>query len=207
MIRPAHDNGRHVAIYVRVSSRQQDHASQLPDLKRWAEANNDQVVRWYRDKATGKTMNRPAWDRLERDLRAGRVSRIVVWRLDRLGRTAKGLTALFEELTVRKVPLTSLRDGLDLFTAAGRLMANVLASVAQYETEVRGERVKAGQEVAKTRGVKWGGSEAGRRVKVTDAQVRAIQQMRRAGKPITEIASVTGLSRPSVYRTLKHNPV
>ena len=201
------DNGQYTAVYTRVSSRQQDHASQLPDLRRWAEANSDQSVRWYRDQCTGKSMNRPAWNRLERDLRTGKVSRIVVWRLDRLGRTAKGLTALFEELTVRKVPLTSLRDGLDLFTAAGRLMGNVLASVAQYETEIRAERVKAGQEAAKRRGVRWGGSEAGRRIRVTDAQVSIIRTMKQAGKPITEIASATGLSRPSVYRTLKHNPV
>ena len=60
--------------------------------------------------------------------------------LDRLGRTAKGLTALFEDLVTRKVNLVSLKDGLDLSTPAGRLMANVLASVAAYETEVRSEQ-------------------------------------------------------------------
>lgn len=63
----------------------------------------------------------------------GEVSTIVVWRLDRLGRTASGLTKLFDELRARKVNLVSLRDGLDLATPAGRLMANVFASVAQYE--------------------------------------------------------------------------
>jgi DNA invertase Pin-like site-specific DNA recombinase len=62
-------------------------------------------------------------------------------RLDRLGRTAKGLTALFEELQSRHVGLVLLGEGLDLSTPAGRLLANVLASVSQYESEVRGERV------------------------------------------------------------------
>ena len=66
-------------------------------------------------------------------------------RLDRLGRTTKGLTALFEDLVDRKINLVSLKDGLDLSTPAGRLMANVLASVAAYETEVRSERVCAGR--------------------------------------------------------------
>jgi hypothetical protein len=79
-----------------------------------------------------------AMNKLLADVAAGKVSKIVVWRLDRLGRTAKGLTALFEELVARKVTLISLKDGIDLLTPAGRLMANVLASVAAYETEIRG---------------------------------------------------------------------
>ncbi|NMD14362.1 MAG: recombinase family protein, partial [Caldisericales bacterium] len=65
----------------------------------------------------------------------GNVSQVVCWRLDRLGRMAKHLTALFADLQERKVNLVSLKDGLDLSTAAGRLMANMLASVAQFERE------------------------------------------------------------------------
>ena len=56
------------------------------------------TVRWYRDKFTGTTMDRPGFNRLLADVQAGKVARVVVWRLDRLGRTAKGLTALFEDL-------------------------------------------------------------------------------------------------------------
>ena len=73
---------------------------------------------------------------------------VVCWRLDRLGRTASGLTAPFEKLSVRKVGLVSVHDGLDLATPAGRLLANMLASVAAYENEVRAERILAGQEAA-----------------------------------------------------------
>ena len=131
---------RHVAIYVRVSSKAQDDRSQLPDLRRWAEVNaNGTPVVWYRDKAAGGSMDRVGWQRLDRAATAGNVSRIVCWRLDRLGRTASGLTRLFDELRQRRVGLVSLRDGLDLETPAGRLMANVIASVAQYENEVRTE--------------------------------------------------------------------
>ena len=137
---------KHVAVYVRVSSNGQDTKSQEPDLKRWAAA-QDTPVTWYRDKASGKSMDRPGWSKLETAIEQGKVSAVVVWRIDRLGRTAKGLTALFDDLRERKVNLVSLKDGLDLSTSAGRLMANVLASVAQYETEVRAERVKAGQAV------------------------------------------------------------
>jgi DNA invertase Pin-like site-specific DNA recombinase len=121
-----------------VSSKQQDHASQLPDLERWVAA-HDGAVQWYRDKFTGKTMERPGMEKLLADLRAGLVERIVVWRLDRLGRTTRGLCQLFDELTEGKVDLVSLKDGFSLASPAGRLHARILASVAEYETEVRAE--------------------------------------------------------------------
>src|SRR5262245_12120186 len=101
------------------------------------------------------------WARLEEAIRKGQVSAVVCWRIDRLGRTAKGLTALFDDLRERMVNLMSLKDGLDPSIPAGRLMANVLASVAPYATEVRSERVRAGQLVARTSGKRWGGSRPG----------------------------------------------
>ncbi|WP_437228299.1 recombinase family protein [Planctomicrobium sp. SH661] len=194
---------KHVAIYIRVSSRQQETKSQEPDLKRWIEANPEQPVKWYQDKVTGKTMDRPGWNKLELSMRAGRISAVVVWRLDRLGRTAKGLTTLFEEMRERKVNLVSLRDGLDLSTPAGRLMANVLASVAQYETEVRGERVAAGQAAARARGKRWGGSVKGERCKATNIQIKMIKQLKSEGVSITAIAKAVALSRPTIYTILE----
>jgi len=192
---------KYIAIYCRVSSRNQDTKSQEPDLKRWAAA-QEMPVRWFRDSFTGKTMDRPGWNKLEVDIRAGKVSTVVCWRLDRLGRTAKGLTALFDDLQSRKVGLVSLREGLDLSTPAGRLMAHVLASVAQYETEVRAERVRAGQAVARTAGKRWGGSKPGRRVKVTPEQQVVIKQMKGAGEKVTVIARTLALSRPTIYSVL-----
>ena len=193
-----------IAIYVRVSSKKQDTRSQEPDLKRWVEAYADEhQVRWYRDKATGKTMDRPGWRRLESDIAAGKVKKIVVWRLDRLGRTAAGLTALFDELQRRKVGFESLKDSIDLSTAAGRLMANVLASVAAYENEVRSERIVAGQAAARAAGKTWGGSEKGRRIKVTPEQLCTIKSMAAQGESKAAMARATGLSRPTVYSVLK----
>lgn len=193
---------RSIAIYVRVSSRQQDTRSQEPDLRRWIEAYADAPVKWYTDKFTGKTMDRPGRNKLDADIRAVKVSTVVCWRLDRLGRTAKGLTALFQELQDRKVGLVSIREGLDLSTPAGRLMAHVLASVAQYETEVRGERVRAGQAAARAAGKRWGGSQPGRRVKVTAEQADIIRRMRAEGTKIAAIARALKLSRPTVYSVL-----
>lgn len=189
------------AIYLRVSGPAQDLRSQLPDLKRWAEASG-RGVKWFRDKASGKSMDRPGWKKLETAIGAGQVARVVCWRLDRLGRTARGLTALFEELQGRRVGLVSLREGMDLSTPAGRLMAHVLASVAQYETELRGERVRAGQEAARAAGKTWGGSKKGRRLTVTDEQIRMVQQLKAETVPITRIAKATKLSRPTIYAIL-----
>ena len=189
------------AIYPRVSSDKQDHRSQLPDLERWAETQGENV-RWYTETASGKTMARPKWDRLEKDLRAGKIRRIVVWRLDRLGRTVSGLSSLFKELQERKVGLVSLREGLDLNTPAGRLMAHVIASVAEYETELRAERVQAGQAVAKANGKTWGGSKKGWRRKANEEKAVQVKKMKKDGASVAEIGRVVGLSRPTVYSIL-----
>jgi len=189
------------AIYVRVSHRDQTHASQLPDLERWA-SNNDGQVTWYRDTFTGRTLSRPGMDQMLDALRNGKLERIVVWRLDRLGRTTKGLCNLFDELRERKTDLVSFKDGFSLDSPAGRLQARILASVAEFETEVRAERVAAGQAAARKKGKTWGGSKKGRRWRVTKDQLQAIREMRTAGKKITQIARVTGLSRPTIYSVL-----
>ena len=195
---------KHIAIYVRVSSRKQDTRSQEPDVRRWVEAYANGVeVKWYLDKASGKTMDRPGWRKLEADMQAGKVSKVVVWRLDRLGRTASGLTALFDSLRSRGIGLVSIKDSLDLATPAGRLMANVLASVAAYENEVRSERIVAGQAVARANGKQWGGRKAGQRVKVNDDQIETIRRLHAENKPVTAIARTVGLSRPTIYSVLR----
>jgi DNA invertase Pin-like site-specific DNA recombinase len=149
-------------------------------------------------------MDRPGWLKLAKDIEAGKISKLACWRLDRLGRTAKGLTALFEELVERKVNLVSLKDGLDLSTPAGRLMANVLASVAAYETEVRAERIRAGQDVSRAAG-KHLGRRAGIRtpIKVTREQDALVRRMKADGEKVASIARATGLSRVTVYRVLR----
>ncbi len=189
--------------YYRASSKSQDLKSQEADMKAHGDKEPDAVS--YRDKFTGKSLDRPGWNRLWADVLAGKVQRIVVWRLDRLGRTVSGLSRLFEELQTRNVGLVSLRDGLDLNTAAGRLMAHVLASVAAYELEVKTERQLAGIEAARAANggkCSWGGRKPGTRVKVTEEVETAIRAMAKAGRAIAEIARVVKVSRPTVYAVL-----
>ncbi|NLX98178.1 MAG: recombinase family protein [Rhodopirellula sp.] len=97
----------------------------------------------------------------------------------------------------------SMKDGFSLASPAGRLQARILASVAEFETEIRQERVLAGQAVARKKGKKWGGSKKGWRWRVTDEQLTAIREMRASGKKISLIARVTALSRPTIYRVLE----
>jgi DNA invertase Pin-like site-specific DNA recombinase len=178
-------------IYLRVSSRSQDLRSQEPDLTTWAKAQANEVI-WYRDKATGTNMDRPGLDKLLADARSGKISRVVVWRLDRLGRTARGLLELLDELQQLGVGFVSLREGIDLNTPAGRLMLVVLAGVSQYETEVRKERQFAGIARAKESGKTWGGRKPGTRVRLTEEKESLIKQLHGEGKAIAAMHAWSG---------------
>jgi DNA invertase Pin-like site-specific DNA recombinase len=192
----------HHGIYMRVSTLSQDTRSQEADLEAWA-ARSELPCRYYTDKSTGVTMDRPQFNKLLEAARRGELASIVIWRLDRLGRTVTGLVTLFDELRALKVNLVSLRDSLDLSTPAGRLMANVLASVAAYETEIRKERQASGIAHAKANGQRWGGRRKGDRWKVTIEQMDVARAMKTDGKAISAIAKTLGLSRPTIYRLLE----
>ena len=184
---------KHVAIYLRVSSRRQDHRSQKPELERWAAAQSLPVV-WYRDTFTGKSMDRPGWQKLQAAIERGDVATVACWRLDRLGRTARGLTALFAELQERGINLVSLKEGIDLGTPAGRMLANVMASVAQFETECRAERVLAGQAAARANGKTWGGRTEGTQTKAVADKADAIRKLAKAGETVAAISRACGVS-------------
>lgn len=193
-----------IAVYERVSSKGQNLDGQHADLAAWVRPHGlTQPVRWHTDKFTGKTMNRPGFNALMDDVRAGKVHTLVVWRLDRLGRSASGLTALIEELQRLGVNFVSLREGIDLSTPAGRLIANVLASCAAYETEVRAERQAVGIAAAKAKGKRWGGSEKGRQLKRSAEVDRNVRSLREQGESVAAIARLTKLSRPTVYAILE----
>jgi len=194
-----------IAIYARVSSSPQSIKSQRPDLEKWIKAytDKDAKIKWFIDTKSGKTMDRPAWNRLQTLIDANRVVKLVCWRLDRLGRTASGLTKLFEELNQKKVQLVSIKEGIDLNTTAGRLIANVLASVAAYDNEVRTERIVAGQAVARAKGKTWGGSKKGVLHKHSIEQVKQIVKMKKENEKVSVIAKTVGINRPDIYRILK----
>lgn len=194
-----------VVIYIRVSSNQQDTRSQESDLTAFATAENGKgnSVQWYREKASGTTYKRSdVWKSLEDDLACGKVQKLVVWRLDRLGRLAGETITLLDRLEKQGIGFYSLKDGFDPSTSAGRLMRNILASVAQFETEVRQSRQQAGIKAAKEAGKSWGGRKQGTRITVTPEVEDAIKAMENQGKSKAEIARLLKVTRQTVYRVL-----
>ena len=211
--RAHHPADRFIAIYMRLSDTSRRTAAQESDLQRWSDQERQadlprwadgrgREARWYKDSWTGSDPRRPEWDRLMEDVDAERVDTVVCWRLDRLGKTCSELVKLFEHLAARRVNFLSLQDHFDLSTASGRRMAGVLGSIAIYETEVRAQRILAGQEAARARGLRWGGSEKGRRVKVTPELEAKVKRLMVEGRTISHIARETGVSRPTIYKIL-----
>ena len=132
--------GKHTAIYARVSTTQQSLRSQRPDLERWIAAQGPELgdVKWYTDQATGRNMNRPGWQQLQRAMEGGQVDRIVVWRLDRLGRSAGALCSLFDQLNRCQVRLISLKEMVDLRVSGTGLkdLATVSREIEQIKEDI-----------------------------------------------------------------------
>lgn len=189
------------AIYVRVSSNQQDMRSQEADLK--AYANGKEAVLWFRDKASGTDFDRPAWKKLEEAISSGKVTELVVWRLDRLGRTAGETISLLDRLESLGVKFVSIKDNFDPSTVTGRLMRNILASFSAYETEVRKERQTAGIRAALESGKRWGGKKAGTISKKILDKEPTVMLMKSQSKTVSEIARVLELPRKTVYSIIK----
>ena len=192
-----------VACYLRVSSLDQNDALQRDALAKWCELHGHQPT-WFHDKFTGKTMKRPGWEAVWAAVTAGESKTIAVWKLDRLGRTALEMLALFAECQARGVNLVSLTDSFDLATPSGRLHANMLASVAEYERECNHERQMAGIAAARKRNngkCTWGGSKKGQR-RITGETEKAIHDLAASGTPKARIARTLGLSRSTVYDVL-----
>lgn len=192
-----------IAIYLRVSTIGQDVASQEPDLKAWLRVHGrKRPVGWYRDTFTGKTFKRPAMHQLEEDIRSAKIGTVVVWRLDRLGRTASETLRFLDDLDAGGVGFVSVRDGIDSTSAAGRLLRTILAGFAEYEHEVISERIHAGIARAKAAGKRWGGKKLGQRSKLTKEKLGALNDLLAAGKNKAAIARQLGISRSTIYRSL-----
>ncbi len=139
--------------YARVSTNDQDLSLQITELK---SAGCEPI---FTDKVSGAKSHRPGLDDCLRTLRVG--DTLVVWRLDRLGRSMQHLVSVVTELKARGVGFRSLRDGaIDTTTASGELVFNIFAALAQFEAELIRERTRAGLAAARARGAE-GREEAG----------------------------------------------
>jgi DNA invertase Pin-like site-specific DNA recombinase len=152
----------------------------------------DWSTREYVDQAvSGTRESRPALDRLVKDAKRRRFEVLVVWRLDRLGRSLSHLIRLLDELTALGVGFVSLNESIETGTPAGRLQLHLLAAFAQFERERIVERVKAGIARARSKGTRLGRPKAD----VPVEQVAAVRHLR-----VEEAAKVLGVSRSTLKR-------
>ncbi|MDQ1184196.1 recombinase family protein [Agrobacterium larrymoorei] len=146
---------------------------------------------------SGADFTRPGLTRLLRKLRRG--DTIVVWRLDRLGRSLFELLKLIRDLNERGVEFRSLSESLDTSTPGGRLLLHVLASMAEFERSLISERTKAGMAAARSRG-----SQIGRRPAMTDDQRRdAREAIANGSTSVQAVAKKHGIHPRTLLRTLK----
>jgi len=143
---------------------------------------------------------RPALKQLLTELRAG--DTLVVWKLDRLGRSLQDLVALVAGFEKQGVNFISLQDHLNTTTAQGRLMFNLFASLAEFERDIIRERTQAGLTAARARG-RQGGRPAGMSKEVHSKAEAAKTLYQLRSKTAEEIGQVLGVSRATIYRYLK----
>jgi DNA invertase Pin-like site-specific DNA recombinase len=188
------------ALYTRVSTHdQQTLPLQIEALREYAKRRDWQVVREVCEVASG-AVKRPQRDELLQAARRREVDAILVWRLDRWGRSVADLVNSLAELEAVGVAFVSVTEALDLTTPAGRAMAAMVAVFAQFEREILKDRVKAGIAQAKAKGKPMG------RPQTAAKQVQTIRALHTQGLSQAEIARRLGIGRTSVRRLLTLPP-
>jgi DNA invertase Pin-like site-specific DNA recombinase len=145
-----------VAIYARVSTTDQTPENQLLELRKYIEARGWSAQEYVDHGVSGAKDRRPALDQLTADVRRHKVRGVVCWRLDRLGRNLRHLVLLLDEWQARGVSFVTLSEGIDTSTPAGRLVAGVLGSIAEFERSRIQERIIAGLARARAQGKRLG---------------------------------------------------
>lgn len=179
--------------YVRVSTNRQDEAMQHEALDRVGVLKRN---RYADHGVSGAMASRPGLTDLLSDAEPG--DTIVVYKLDRLGRSTAHVASLIEDLTTKDIAVRSIADGLDSTTPTGKAMLQMLAIFSEMERTFISERTVAGLSAARARG------RVGGRPKVTDsAMARKAQTLRTSGESVAEIARTLGVSVATIYRVTR----
>lgn len=184
-----------VALYARVSTAngQQDPEMQLRELREFCSRRGWQVAKEYVDRVSGSKDFRPALNQLMSDAARRKIDAVLVWKLDRFGRSLRHLVNALAELETLGLSFISLRDNLDLSTPSGRLMFQIIGAMAEFERSLIQERVKAGLRNAKAKGRRLGRP----RAVVDQAEVLA---MRNRGASWRAVAGKLGVGLGTAYR-------
>lgn len=184
--------------YARISTSNQNLDLQIDALQK---AGCEKI---FQDQISGSLMNRPALDLLLKEIRNGDV--LVIWKLDRLGRSFKDLINLVNSLLEKGIGLKSLNDPIDTTTPQGRLIFNIFGSLAEFERELIRERTIAGLEAARARGKK-GGRPQGLSKKAL-ATAHSAELLYKEGKlSVSEICEQLSITRATLYKYLRFRNV
>lgn len=187
------------ALYVRVSTADQGVDSQVEELQGFCRGRSYAKVRLFVEKESGAKVTRPQLDAMMTDVRSGKVARVVVYKLDRLGRSLTHLALILDELQRLGVSLICTSQGIDTSgdNPAGRLQLGVLMAVAEFERSLIRERVNAGLRAAKGRGMKLG------RPTTLANRREEILQLKALGVGLRETARRLAMPASSVAKVLK----
>jgi DNA invertase Pin-like site-specific DNA recombinase len=173
---------------------------QTRELQQFAVARGWQVAGEYVDAGvSGAKDSRPELNRLMIDAKRRKFDAVLVWKLDRFGRSLRHLVNALAEFESLNIAFVSLSDNLDLSTASGRLMFNIIGAMAEFERELIRERVKAGMKNAKAKGARIGRPRA-------NVDASQIARLRDGGASLREIASRLGVSVGTVAACSKRLP-
>lgn len=184
--------------YARVSTKDQNLDLQIDALK------SSGCTKIYTEVASGAKSDRPILNDLLENVRENDI--IVIWKLDRLGRSLKHLIETINNLTSRKIGLQSLNDPIDTTTSQGRLVFNIFASLAEFERDLIRERTKVGLTSARARG-KNGGRPKGLSKEAEATACAAETLYKEQVLSIRQISEKLGISKKTFYKYLRHRGV
>jgi DNA invertase Pin-like site-specific DNA recombinase len=189
-----------VAIYGRVSTTSQNTDLQIQECRQYAERCGYQVIGEYCDTISGTTSkdDREALTRLLEDAFTRKFDTVVVFSIDRLGRSLKHCLDILDTLRERQVQFISIKQQIDTGSSVGKLIFEIFACLASYERTQILERTALGRERAKARGVRFG-----RPSKMNSSVAEAVRLLREKGAGIKEIATSLQIGVGSVYKALK----
>jgi DNA invertase Pin-like site-specific DNA recombinase len=187
-----------VALYARVSTLNGQHPEmQLAELREYASRRGWKVVGEYVDEGiSGSKESRPQLNQLMTDVHRRKFEVVLVWKIDRFGRSLKHLVNALADLDAYGVAFVSLRDNLDLSTPSGRLMFQIIGAMAEFERALIQERVRAGLKSARARGQRLGRP----RISVDASQV---VQLRASGASWSEISQQMGIGVGTAVRAFQ----
>ncbi len=188
---------KRAVIYARVSTLRQDESMQLNDLRELAKRHEWDIVTEYIDRGvSGSKESREELDKMMKDATRKKFDVVMVWKFDRFARSMKHLVTALEQFRILGIDFVSHQEAVDTATPMGIAMFGMIAVMAQFERELIRERVRAGLENAKRKGVQLGRHET--RFDVQEAII-----LRREGVSWGEISKRLGVSKTVVYRRLQ----